>query len=58
MDLKLHIIKREDLEDYSLRHRFCFSVMVKEDLFLKEKLIRPTIYYPDGLSLQRINLAK
>jgi hypothetical protein len=27
MDLKLHIIKREDLEDYSLRHRFCFSVI-------------------------------
>jgi hypothetical protein len=27
MDLKLHIIKRDDLEDYSQRHRFCFAVV-------------------------------
>lgn len=27
MDLKLHVIKREDLEDFSQRHRFCFSVI-------------------------------
>ena len=27
MDLKLHIIKRDNIEDYSKRHRFCFSVI-------------------------------
>jgi hypothetical protein len=27
MDLKLHIIKREDVADYSKRHRFCFAVI-------------------------------
>ena len=27
MDLKLHIIKRDDLEDYSTRHRFCLAVI-------------------------------
>jgi hypothetical protein len=27
LSLKLHIIKRDDLEDYSKRHRFCFAVI-------------------------------
>jgi hypothetical protein len=27
LNLKLHIIKRDDLEDYSQRHRFCFAVI-------------------------------
>lgn len=27
MDLKLHIIKRDDVEDYSQRNRFCFAVI-------------------------------
>jgi hypothetical protein len=27
MDLKLHIVKREDVEDYSHRNRFCFAVI-------------------------------
>lgn len=27
LDLKLHIIKRDNLEDYSNWHRFCFAVI-------------------------------
>jgi formylmethanofuran dehydrogenase subunit E len=27
MDLKLHIFKRDDIVDYSQRHRFCFAVV-------------------------------
>ena len=27
MDLKLHIIKRDDIDDYSQRNRFCFAVI-------------------------------